>query len=83
MLSLYRAALRIRRTEPGFGDGPLSWLPAPEGVLAFARTDGLRCVVNLADGPVELPEHSELLLNSGPLDADGFLPPDTAVWLRA
>ncbi|MEU4170140.1 glycoside hydrolase family 13 protein [Streptomyces sp. NPDC026665] len=83
MLSLYRAALRVRRTEPGFGDGAFAWLPAPEGVLAFARADGLLCVVNLADGPVELPEHSRLLLHSGPLDADGFLPPDTAAWLRA
>ncbi|MEY2244608.1 glycoside hydrolase family 13 protein [Streptomyces sp. BF23-18] len=83
MLSLYRAALRVRRGEPGFGDGVFGWLPAPEGVLAFTRADGLLCVVNLTDGPVGLPEHSRLLLHSDPLTADGLLPPDTAVWLRA
>ncbi|MFC0845626.1 glycoside hydrolase family 13 protein [Streptomyces noboritoensis] len=83
MLTLYRRALRLRRTLPGFGDGPLTWLDAPPGVLAFARPYGLRCLVNLADAPVVLPRHSEPLLTSGPLDAAGRLPRDTAVWLRA
>ena len=82
MLALYREALRQRRTGAGFGDGPLRWLPAPDGVLAFARTDGLVCVVNLAAAPADLPPHDELLLASGALDADGRLPADTAVWLR-
>jgi alpha-glucosidase len=79
MLSLYREAIRIR---PVFGDSPLTWLPAPEGVLAFARAAGVRCVVNLAETPADLPEHAQLLLASGPLDARGRLPRDTAVWLR-
>jgi alpha-glucosidase len=82
MLSLYRAALR---TRPEFGDGPLTWLPAPEGVLAFTRPgqEGrLLCVANLADAPADLPDHSRLLLGSGPLDPQGRLPKDTAVWLR-
>jgi alpha-glucosidase len=39
MLELYRAALRLRRTEPALGDGPMRWLPSPPGVLAFTRTD--------------------------------------------
>ncbi|MFF3981439.1 glycoside hydrolase family 13 protein [Streptomyces sp. NPDC001828] len=82
MLALYRRALLLRRTQPGFGDGELTWLEAPEGVLALAREDGLRCVVNLADEPVPLPAHRALLLASGPL-AEGLLPQDTAVWLRA
>lgn len=89
MLGLYREALRLRRTEPGFGtDGEpgiqrLTWLDAAPGVLAFARTDGLLCVVNLAAEPAELPPHSAVLLTSGPLDEAGRLPRDTAVWLRA
>ncbi|WP_081235818.1 glycoside hydrolase family 13 protein [Streptomyces viridosporus] len=83
MLTLYREALRLRRSEKGFGDGPMTWLPAEDGVLAFARTDGLRCVVNLSDGPAVLPPYERLLLASGPLRADGTLPRDTAVWLRA
>ncbi|MGY3334748.1 alpha-glucosidase [Streptomyces filamentosus] len=83
MLGLYRAALALRRTEPGFGDGALDWLPAPDGVLAFTRDHGLTCVVNLSAAPVELPAHRTRLLASGPLDPAGALPPDTAVWLRA
>jgi alpha-glucosidase len=79
MLALYRTALTIR---PEFGDGPLTWLPAPDGVLAFARADGPVCVVNLAEVPAELPADFRLLLSSGPLTAEGRLPQDTAVWLR-
>ncbi|MFB6840679.1 glycoside hydrolase family 13 protein [Streptomyces sp. NPDC056361] len=82
MLALYREALLLRRSDAGFGDGPLKWLPAGEGVLAFARPRGLVCVVSLADGPVALPPYERLLLASGPLTTDGLLPPDTAVWLR-
>lgn len=82
MLVLYRTALRLRRTEAGLGDGPLEWLPAPAGALAFRRTPGLLCVVNLTAAPVALPEHDHVLLASGPLDADGRLPGDTAIWLR-
>lgn len=87
MLSLYRRALRLRREEPGFaepadGAGGLKWLPSPPGVLAFARTHGLICVVNLSGNPVPLPDHDGMLLTSGPLDASGLLPDDTAAWLR-
>ncbi len=71
MLSLYRAALRIRRGGPGFGDGPLRWLPAAPGVLSFARTDGLVCVVNLAGQPAELPEHCDVLLDERPCGRRG------------
>ncbi|MFF0112364.1 glycoside hydrolase family 13 protein [Streptomyces prasinus] len=79
LLTLYRRAIRLR---PAFGTGPLTWLPAPEGVLAFERADGLRCLVNLADTPVDLPGHTGILLASGPLDTGDRLPKDTAVWLR-
>ncbi|MGW2913061.1 glycoside hydrolase family 13 protein [Streptomyces asoensis] len=82
MLVLYRTALRLRRGEAALGDGVLEWLPAPSGVLAFRRTPGLVCVVNLAAVPAVLPEHDQLLLASGPLDSAGRLPRDTAVWLR-
>ncbi|MFD3943378.1 glycoside hydrolase family 13 protein [Streptomyces sp. NPDC058579] len=81
-LELHRAALRVRRAEPALGDGPFAWLPSADGVLAFTRGPGLTCLVNLTSEPVELPAHTEQLLASGPL-ADGLLPPDTTIWLRA
>ncbi|GAA1373231.1 glycoside hydrolase family 13 protein [Streptomyces beijiangensis] len=82
MLNLYRTALQLRRGGAGFGDGPMRWLPAAPGVLAFSRPGGLVCVVNLAGESAELPGHRTVLLSSGPLDGAGHLPQDTAVWLR-
>jgi alpha-glucosidase len=85
MLALYRSGLAGRAAEPALGDGPLRWLDAGEGVLAFARDrpggPGLLCVLNLTGTPVELPAHGGVLLASAPLATDR-LPPDTAVWLR-
>lgn len=81
MLELYRAALRLRRAVPGFGDGPLRWLPAGPGVLAFARDPGVLCVVNLGATVVPLPAHQESLLTSEPLD-HGLLPPDRGLAAR-
>ena len=81
MLTLYRSALAVRRAEPGLGDGPMTWLSAPDEVLAFRRGDAVACVVNLGDASVALPEHESVLVASDPLDGD-LLPTDTAVWLR-
>ena len=81
MLEFYRHALRIRCVALARGE-PMSWLPAPAGVLAFTRGPAVCCVVNLCAVPVDLPAHSAVLLASGPL-AGGLLPPDTAAWLRA
>jgi alpha-glucosidase len=84
-LSLYRAALRLRREPPVLGAGALRWLDAPEGVLAFVRDPGFAFAANLASEPRPLPPHTEVLLASGPLTTDGAggiaLPRDTAVWL--
>ena len=81
MLSLYRAALALRRSNPALGDGEMSWLPAPDGVIAFARDPGFACVVNLRDAPVAFPVTGEVLLASAPLVDDGGIPSDGAVWL--
>jgi alpha-glucosidase len=80
MLELWRRALRIRRAHPALGDGRLSWLDAPAGVLAFAREPGFVCVITVSDDPVPSPEGAEVLLSSTPLTPDGQVPPDTAVW---
>ncbi len=81
VLSLYRAALALRRSSPAVDGDALDWLPAPEGVLAFRRPGGLVCLVNLSGGPVPPPE-GQLLLASEPVEG-GRLPADGAVWLRA
>ncbi|MFE9696130.1 alpha-amylase family glycosyl hydrolase [Streptomyces sp. NPDC006270] len=81
MLALYREALRRRRSLPTLHTEPLRWLGEDPELLMFARGEHLVCAVNLAEKPARLPAHSGLLLASGPLDADGRLPRDTAVWL--
>jgi alpha-glucosidase len=81
MLELYRAALAFRRLSDALGDGAIEWLPAPDGVLAFAREPGFACVVNLSSEPVALPVDGAVALCSGMLE-DGLLPSDTAAWLE-
>jgi alpha-glucosidase len=81
MLELYRSALAIRRVHPALGDGSMSWLDAPSGVLAFERDPGFVCLVNLTRDPVPVPSGT-LLLTSADLTDDGQLPPDTTVWLE-
>ena len=55
MLNLYRDALRIRRFHPDLGDEAMRWLPAPDGVLAFARGAGFVAVTNLSDSSHRAP----------------------------
>ncbi|TCC43965.1 alpha-glucosidase [Kribbella capetownensis] len=78
MLTLYRTGLALRRTC--LGDGTLTWLDSPPGVLAFQR-ENLTCVTNLTADPADLPPHEEVLLTSTPLD-DGRLPSDSTAWIR-
>lgn len=79
-LSLFRRALELRRTHPGFRAGDAQWLDAPPGCLAFRRTgSALVCALNTSDVAISLPP-GDVLLSSGPL-LDGLLPPDTAAWL--
>ncbi|WP_338785162.1 DUF3459 domain-containing protein [Streptomyces sp. DG1A-41] len=82
MLELYRTALHIRRDNPALGDGTMTWLDAPAGVLAFHREPGFTCVLNLSDETYRLPDHTTILLASGPM-ADRLLEPDHVVWLKA
>ena len=81
MLSLYEAALRVRRSDPDLGDGPLTWLPSEPAMLSFRRGDRFVNVTNLSDAAVALPADGELLLASDAL-AGRLLPPDATAWLR-
>jgi alpha-glucosidase len=77
-LELYRSALRLRRKLLSGED--LTWAEdTPEGVLAFTRSQGWRCVSNLSGRPVALPP-GDVLLSSAPLTGR-TLEPDTTVWL--
>ncbi|UMP00106.1 glycoside hydrolase family 13 protein [Amycolatopsis sp. EV170708-02-1] len=82
MLHLYRAALRLRRTNAALRTEDFRWHDGPDGTLLFERGDGLLCMINLSYRPVPLPGGCSPLLVSGPLDGDGSLPPDTAAWLQ-
>ncbi|ODU02162.1 MAG: alpha-amylase, partial [Pseudonocardia sp. SCN 72-86] len=85
-LSMFRHALELRHTHPGFVTDDdrrtrVEWYGAPEGCLAFRRSGTtLACALNTSDAPVPLPP-GDVLVTSGPLTEDGRLPPDTAAWL--
>ncbi|HET9648077.1 MAG TPA: glycoside hydrolase family 13 protein [Microlunatus sp.] len=76
-LSLYRDALRLRRTLLS-GDS-FSWQDSAPDTLAFRRSGGWLCFTNFGREPVELPP-GEVLLTSAPLE-DGRLGSDTTAWL--
>ena len=79
-LSLYRAALRIRREHQALGDGRLRWVDTADDALCFDREPAFRCVVNFGASPCDLPRHRSVLLASQPLE-DSKLPSDSAAWL--
>jgi len=80
-LSLYQAALRLRRDHPALGRGTLRWLDeAATDVLCFARDPGFVFAANLGSAAAPLPPHREILLASEPVSGT-HLPSDAAVWL--
>ena len=81
MLSLYRAALRIRRSVVALGGEDFAWVSSEPHVLAFTRGEEFVSVTNLSRESVRLPAFTELLLSSAPLEG-GLLPTDSTAWLR-
>jgi alpha-glucosidase len=77
-LTLFGRAIELRRSRGQLGL-TVRWLSAPSGALAFRCDDGLVCMLNAGDTPVQLPDGAALLA-SAPL-TDGQLPPNTAIWL--
>jgi alpha-glucosidase len=87
-LEFYRSALAVRHEHPALGAGrTVTWLEAPEGVLAFRRDSEhgtFVCTVNLTALPVSVPSPGRPLLASADFEAgEGesvVLPGDTTVW---
>ena len=85
MLSLYRAALELRRDREELGDGTMTWIDTDGEVLAFRRDPGFVCVVNVGEQPAAPPDavrDGALLLSSDPLEVDGRLPGATSAWYQ-
>ncbi|MFI9200686.1 glycoside hydrolase family 13 protein [Streptomyces sp. NPDC053048] len=81
-LELYRSALTLRRELPGLGDGEMTWLEAPEGVLAFSRP-GFVCTLNTLGDEVALPVPGRPLLATEALEFSGGtvrIPSNSCVW---
>jgi alpha-glucosidase len=85
VLSLYRLALELRRTDADLQTRAFGWQGAPEGCLAFRRGPRFVCAVNFGTAPVAMPSGQVLVSSAHPASAvaDGMLAPNTAVWLRA
>ncbi|MGK5544141.1 glycoside hydrolase family 13 protein [Streptomyces sp. URMC 127] len=81
-LELYRSALALRHELPGLGDGEMTWLEAPEGVLAFSRP-GLVCTLNAGPREVGMPVPGRPVLATAALEFTGGtvrIPVDSCVW---
>ena len=82
MLSLYRDALALRRSQPSARRRATRLARRAEpGVLAFARGGGFACLVNLGGDTVALPRDGHVLSPAARWK-EGGLPADTAVWIQ-
>jgi alpha-glucosidase len=79
-LTLYRAALAMRRELTELQGADFEWQPTAEGCLAYRRGERLLVFFNASDKPQELPA-GEVLLASSPVGGR-LLPADSTAWLR-
>jgi len=83
MLSLYRAALRLRREHPALGRGEVRWVESvSEDVLELDLVvpgETIRVIVNFGATPAEV-SAGEVLLTSLPLE-NGRLPAEASAWI--
>ncbi|MFH8386356.1 alpha-amylase family glycosyl hydrolase [Kitasatospora sp. NPDC018058] len=95
-LSFTRDLLALRRTTAALRSGPLTFLDAPDGVLAYTRSAGSRAdllvTLNLTDRPVPIdhllaqrPSWERVLstartTDAGPGDPTVLAPDEGAVW---
>lgn len=81
-LNLYREALRKRR-ELEEGSERLAWVRTDrDDVLQFQRPNGWNVVTNFGDEPFALPDGTEVLAASEPVDGL-VVPGATTVWFKA
>jgi alpha-glucosidase len=78
---MVKSALKIRKSEPGLGDGQMTWIDVNDEVIAFERPGKFACYVNFGAADVSIPTGADVLVSSNPLNGAN-LPTDTAVWLR-
>lgn len=87
-LALYKKSLALRHSHPALGgEGLISWVDAPEGVMHFTREHGLEVVVNTTDSTVEVSVSGTAVLlesSEGSHLADGRLAiaANTTIWLQ-
>jgi alpha-glucosidase len=79
MLALYKRLLALRR---GFAEEPYRTLHAADGVLAYARGDGIAVALNLTGEPRPLPVAGEVLLSTHMDEGGRGLRGDEGVVLR-
>ena len=87
-LALYKRSLALRHSHPALGgEGLITWVDAPEGVMHFTREHGLEVVVNTTENTIDLAvTGSKIILQSvdGSEIKDGRLAiaANTTVWLQ-
>ncbi|MEI6700649.1 MAG: alpha-amylase family glycosyl hydrolase [Actinomycetota bacterium] len=87
MLSMYRAALELRKGSEALKSGGFRWLDCDERVLAYERVSErqvLRILINFSHDHIEVSDAGDLLFSTGRDHAEGFngqLRPDEAVIL--
>jgi alpha-glucosidase len=79
MLSLYRAALRIRRELDDLRSADLEWIEVGSDAVGFRRGASTVSVTTFGSA-LALPAHRGILLSSSPVES-GVLPPDSTAWL--
>ena len=87
-LALFKKSLALRHSHPALGgEGLITWVDSPEGVMHFTREHGLEVVVNTTENTIDLAvTGSKIILQSvdGSEIKDGRLAiaANTTVWLQ-
>ena len=86
--ALYKKSLSLRHSHPALGgEGVITWIDAPVGVMRFTREPGLEVVVNTTESELSIPiEATSILLESA--EGSSFqggqlvISANTTIWLQ-